>query len=168
MIHRGLRPAFSSLRLPSVGGIFCFGFALLLSAGIIGCGSSRSALPSTSSSEVTLAGVVHGGQQPITGATIQLWAAGTTADESAATPLISSAPVTGSAGQFSITGLYTCPTIQSEVYLTATGGNPGLAPGTNNTASVLVSALGPCGNLTSATHIVINEASTIGSIYPIT
>ena len=75
--------------------------------------------------------------------------------------------LTGAAGDFNITGLYTCPSINSEVYLVSAGGNPGLSPGTYNHQLVLISALGPCGNLSSSTHIVINEVSTIGSIYPI-
>jgi hypothetical protein len=120
---------------------------------------------------IQLDGFVRGGQQPISGATVQLYAVGTSGDMSAAAPLITAPfvpPVTDGNGAWSITGLYTCPSITAEVYLIASGGNPGLAPGTNNTASVLMSALGPCGNLSSATHTIINEVSTIGSIYPIT
>jgi hypothetical protein len=36
-----------------------------------------------------ISGAVHGGQQPVTGSTIQLYAVGTTGDGSAATPLLS-------------------------------------------------------------------------------
>jgi hypothetical protein len=46
-------------------------------------------------------------------------------------------------GNFSITGDYLC-TPDSQVYLYASGGNPGMAPGTNNTAIGLIAVLGDC------------------------
>jgi streptogramin lyase len=51
------------------------------------------------------------------------------------------------------------------MYLVATGGNPGLGAGTNNTALALMAALGSCGNLNSSTHIVINELTTVAAVY---
>lgn len=144
---------------------------LLLLPLLAGCGSGRittsATNPGSPTSAVVLGGRVFGGQQPISGATMQLYAVGTTGDASAATPLIGTTVLTGSAGEFNITGKFTCPDITSEVYLVASGGNPGLSAGTNNAQAVSMSALGPCGNLSSSTHIVINEASTIGSIFPI-
>jgi hypothetical protein len=137
---------------------------------LTGCGAGTAAPVSAGGDAFTLSGKVKGGQQPVSNATIQLYAAGTgTTDATAATPLIGTpAILTGAAGDFTITGRYTCPSITSEVYLVATGGNPGLAAGTNNQALALISGLGPCGNLTSATHIIINEVTTIGTIYSIT
>src|ERR1700744_6530548 len=76
-------------------------------------------------------GLVHGGQQPVTGATIQLYAVGTTGDGSAATRLLLPAPVSDANGTFDITGTFTCPSAASLVYIVASGGNHGLAPGTN-------------------------------------
>ena len=110
-----------------------------------------------------------GGQQPVSNATVQLYAAGTGAtDATAASPLIGTPPIlTGPAGDFTITGRFTCPSITTEVYLVVTGGNPGLVAGTNNQALVLMSGLGPCGNLSSSTHIIIDEVTTIGTIYSI-
>jgi hypothetical protein len=68
-------------------------------------------------------------------------------------------PVTSAAdGSFTITNDYTCPTPGSLVYLTASGGNPGV--GSNNSAIMLAAALGPCGSLTSGTFISINEVTT--------
>src|SRR5271155_106496 len=77
-------------------------------------------------------GLVHGGQQPVTGATLQLYAVGTTGDGSASTPLLSPAPVSDANGGFNISGAYTCPAPSSLVYIVASGGNPGLPLGTNN------------------------------------
>jgi polygalacturonase len=132
----------------------------------------------------SLSGSVYGGQQPVTGSTIQLYAVGNAGDGSAAIPLVG-ATVTSSdgssnatnsnanagnsfnslpAGSFTITGDYTCPSTGTEVYLVSTGGNPGLAAGTNNGSLAMLAALGPCGNLSSTTYVVVNELTTFGSI----
>jgi hypothetical protein len=79
-----------------------------------------------------LTGAVFGGQQPVRGSAIQLYAVGTTGDGSAATPLIGATVTTSDgsgqrnsnanagnannslpAGSFTITGDYTCPTSRS-------------------------------------------------------
>jgi hypothetical protein len=110
-------------------------------------------------------GLVHGGQQPVTNATIQLYAVGTTGDGSAATPLLSPPVVTDGNGGFNLHGAYTCPSPSSLVYIVASGGNPGLFAGTNNSSLFLMAALGPCGNLTSSTFIFIDELTTVAAVY---
>jgi hypothetical protein len=50
------------------------------------------------------------------------------------------------------------------VYLLATGGNPGLALGTNNTAITLIAALGSCSSLSSTTVINLNEVTTVAAV----
>ena len=110
-------------------------------------------------------GLVHGGQQPVTGATIQLYAVGTTGDGSAATPLLSPAPLSDANGTFDITNTYTCPSASALVYLVASGGNPGQAAGTNNAALSMMAALGPCGNLSASTFIFVNELTTVAAVY---
>ena len=112
-------------------------------------------------------GLVHGGQQPVTGATIQLYAVGTTGDGSASTPLLSPAPVSDANGGFNISGTYTCPSPSSLVYIVASGGNPGLPLGTNNAALSMMAALGPCSNLLPSTFIYINELTTVAAVYPL-
>ena len=114
-----------------------------------------------------LRGLVRGGQQPVSGSTIQLYAVSTTGDGSAATPLLNPAPQSDSFGNFNITGTYTCPSASSLVYILAIGGNPGLAVGTDNSAISLMAALGPCGNLSSTTFININEITTVAAINPL-
>src|ERR1035441_2135802 len=135
----------------------------------IGCGY-HSQFQSPNTNAVTgMRGKVRGGQQPITGSTIQLYAAGTTGDGSAATPLLTTPVATDSSGDFTITGDYTCPsTPPANVYLVATGGNPGLAPDTNNANISMIAALGPCANLSSSTYVFVNEATTIASVFPFT
>ncbi|MES2390847.1 MAG: choice-of-anchor D domain-containing protein, partial [Acidobacteriota bacterium] len=109
---------------------------------------------------LALRGKVHGGQQPVSGSTIQLYAVGFSGGGSASTPLLAATVTSDGGGGFTITGAYTCPTAGSQVYIVARGGNPGLTAGTNNTAIVLAAALGPCGNLGTSTFININEVTT--------
>src|ERR1700722_3753687 len=109
-------------------------------------------------------GLVNGGQQPVVGATIQLYAVGTTGDGSAATPLLTAPMTTGAGGAFSLTGLFICPTPTTLVYLLATGGNPGLSVGTNNTSIALIAALGQCQTLGPSTFISLNEVTTVAAL----
>src|SRR5580698_4180162 len=96
-----------------------------ISGALVGCGSqSFVAVPATIRG-AALQGKVHGGQQPINGAIIQLYAAGTGGYASAASPLIASTVTSKSDGSFTITGDYTCPSASSLVYMTATQGNSG-------------------------------------------
>ena len=128
----------------------------------IGC--SKQTAPSVPSISSNRIGSVHGGQQPVNGATIQLYAVGSNGDGSAATPLLTQ-PVTSDAnGNFSIPGSYSCQSVASLVYIVASGGNPGLAPGTNNTALNMMAALGRCDSLTSLGFIVINELTTVAAV----
>ncbi len=115
---------------------------------------------STSTSSLALMGRLHGGQQPVSGSSLQLYAVGLSGGGSAATPLLNTPGTSDSNGNFNITGTYSCPTAASQVYLLARGGNPGLAPGTNNTAITLLAALGPCGNLSASTFINVDEVTT--------
>jgi hypothetical protein len=157
-------PVNSSDRFIQILSIWIAAIFLLLT---FGCGSGANIQPTVANPQVLgIHGQVHGGQQPITGSTIQLYQVGTTGDGSAATPLIASTVKTDSSGDFNITGDYVCPTATTEVYLGATGGNPGLTPGTNNSAISMVAALGQCGNLSSSTYVFVNEATTVGTVFP--
>jgi sugar lactone lactonase YvrE len=109
---------------------------------------------------VQLAGKVYGGQNPVVGASIQLYGVSSTM-AGAASPLISSPPLSVAGGQFSITGMYSCAGV-SDVYLVATGGNSGSGTNSNMT---LVAALGQCSNLTPSTTILVNELTTVAAAY---
>jgi hypothetical protein len=143
-------------------------FFLLLSSSAVlldGCGAGYSTAPaSIPASSAALSGVFYGGQQPVTGASIQLYAVGTTSDGATATALLNNAVQTDQNGNFSITSDYTCPTSSTLVYLVGTGGNPGLTGGTDNTDLSMLAALGACGSLSASTYISVNELTTIGSI----
>jgi hypothetical protein len=79
--------------------------------------------------------------------------------------------ITDATGSFSITGSYMCPSASSELYIVATGGNPGLGPSTNNNALTLMAALGPCSlhggqyTLDPNSFISISEVTTVASVY---
>ena len=140
--------------------------SFLVSLSILGCGGVSSSPVTTTASTLTgssLSGQVKGGQQPIWGATIQLYQVGTAGDGSSAAPLGSST-TTNPSGGFTITGDYTCPGSNPQVYLLATGGNPGLASGTNNTAINLIAALGSCSSLSPSTFINLNEVTTVAAV----
>jgi hypothetical protein len=147
-----------------------------------GCASKPGFTPTTSESNsvpgVTLRGLVHGGQQPIVGAHIYLYAANTTGYGAGSVSLLTSGTgrsvdgngnyyvTTGAGGVFNISEEYTCPTSNAQVYFYSVGGDPGLGDGTN-AAVGLLAALGSCGSLTSTESITINEISTIATAYAI-
>ena len=140
----------------------------LSAAGVLalaGCGGVMSGNGSSAVSPVALRirGSVHGGQQPVTGATIQLYTVGTSGLRSASTPMLTASAQSDAQGNFDVTNLYSCATVPAtQVYLTATGGNPGAG---TNTALAMVAALGSCSAITAATFVQINEISTIGAAY---
>ena len=131
-----------------------------------------------------------GGQQPVSGATIQLFSVNASTDGGAATALLTSTVTTSDgtglanananagnanntlgAGFFDITGRYSCATPGTLVYLTASGGNPGLGGSVNNAAIQTIAAIGTCSSLQSTPFLNINEVTTVGAIgalYPYT
>jgi hypothetical protein len=150
------------------------------SAGLAGCGGGFAANTSSSSatSGAALHGSVHGGQNPISGASVYLYAAGTAGYGSAPASLLNTSDAgvltdgsgkgyvaTDSNGNWSITNDYSCPSGGSQVYLLALGGNPGLSAGTNNAAIAMMAALGSCSTLSSLTTVNIDEVTTILSAY---
>ena len=141
--------------------------SLCLCGILSGCAMQNAATPSPTAIP-TLNGKVHGGNQPVVNATIQLYAAGTAGYVSPAQPLISKSVTTDSQGNFTITGDYTCPSVSgqdTQVYITATGGNPGLDGDPDNKALALMTTLGSCSALTSSTSININELTTVAAVW---
>jgi streptogramin lyase len=172
----------------------------VLGLGLVGCsGGVNSGLSGLGSSQTSsggvagakLSGSVHGGQQPIVGAHVYLFAANTTdyggngiaaSSSNASVSLLTSAAntsldssggatngdyyvTTDANGAFTITGDYTCAA-NSLVYLYAVGGNPGAGA---NSAAGLMAVLGNCpaaGNFLAATpYIAVNEVSTVAAAY---
>ena len=147
--------------------------SLAIISSLIGCGIGMSNVTSTPASSgpgtiKLVQGHVHGGQQPVSGATIQLYTAGTTGYGTGSTALGSSS-VTDANGAFNITSNYTC-TPGTQVYAVVTGGNPGLSPpSVNNQFISLMAAIGTCpvGGTFAPTipNLVINEVTTVAAVW---
>ena len=134
--------------------------ALLLSS----CGGVAVRSSATAAFGNTVTGRLHGGQQPVAGASVQLWAVGTAGNGSASTPLLPHPAVTDAGGNFSIPATYICPSSSSLVYLTGTGGNPGLAGTVNNTAIALMAAVSRCGDPNGPAFVDIDEVTTVAAV----
>ena len=143
--------------------------AVLLSAcaamWMSGCASGPRALADGTVQGQAFSGNVRGGDQPVAFSTIQFFAAGSGGYGSAATSLLTVPVMTDAGGNFSISGDYACPSASALVYLVVTGGNPGLAPGTNNAALAEMGVLGACGTLSSSTYVSVNELTTVAAVY---
>ena len=135
--------------------------ALLLS----GCALSTTA--TSAAPQVTagpIQGYVHGGQQPVSGATVTAYAASNSGYGTAARVLGST--TTSSTGSFSLMAYQQCVT-GDQMYLVATGGNPGVAGTHNNSALAMMTALGLCDYVDNTTQVSINELTTIGTVWPL-
>ena len=116
------------------------------------------------SSGFALTGTVHGGQQALQGATVNLYAAGKSGYGTGAVSLLngSGAVTTDSNGKFNIPISFACPSANAQIYVVAQGGNAG---GGDNSKSVLMSALGNCGNLANGMAVDVSEVSSVASVY---
>jgi hypothetical protein len=120
----------------------------------------------TDSGAVSLAirGTVRGGNQPISGATVQLFTPGLTGYASVPTA-VSASTITDANGSFTIRQPLACADGNTLVFMRATAGNPGLAPGTNNSQAIEMALLGACGNLQPTTTVVISELTTVAAVW---
>ena len=152
----------------------------LLSHGILLCsatllaGCGINAVDHSVTGTLAMHGTVHGGQQPVSGSSIQLYTVGNAGNGSSSTAMLTSAVTTQADGSFDITSDYSCGksstgaligSTSNQVYIVARGGNPGLAQNTNNPALVMIAALGDCANLPSASFVEINEVTTVAAAW---
>ena len=147
-------------------------FGLGATLALTGCGSggivpglgSNSGSSDGSATAFALTGMVHGGQQPVAGSTVNLYVSGTSGYGAGAKSLLDSSAgvTTDSKGRFSIANDFTCPSADAQIYVIAKGGNTG--SGANNSA-VLMSALGSCSNLGKDSVADISEVSSVASVY---
>jgi len=157
--------------------------AFTLSLLLTGCSMSSSTISTAapvSGSAHVIQGLVHGGQQPVTGANLYLYATGNSGYGSASTSLLDPTALgvltdgngngyvqTDSNGYFNITGDYStvhlpCPSGR-EVYMVAYGGDP--TPSVPNTGAVLTIMLGTCTQLESTSFIWLNERTTVATAW---
>lgn len=181
MHKRQSRPYFLALALSTV-----------FATSLVGCGAmapvSGTPFPTAG---VAVHGGVHGGNQPVTGSRVYLYAASSSGYGAASTSLLCGSNTTvtcaspsanviadgngngyvttDSNGGFNIGGDYTCPG-GAQIYLLATGGNPGLTGTVNNSSIALMAALGSCATAAAnsgSTFVNINEVTTVASVYPL-
>jgi sugar lactone lactonase YvrE len=103
-----------------------------------------------------------GGQQPVQNSAVQLFAAGSTGYGTGAQAL-GTKVYTDQNGNFSITDDFTCPSNNALTYLVSNGGDPGT--GADNSAIALMATLGSCGDLSSISFVVIDEVTTVASVW---
>ncbi len=153
-----------SVTLAVLAGCGSDGGVTSVSSGPVAGGCSAgvgSASPSICPTRIAVAGValtgkVFAGQQPVTGAAVQLYAAGNSGNGSAPTALLGAALTTDATGAFSLPAGYSCPSAQTPVYLLASGGKPGAAT-VANPALRLMTALGPCANPDAGASAVVKS-----------
>jgi hypothetical protein len=137
---------------------------LSLAAGVAalalsGCGVGLHLEAPSNAAAAGISGIAHGGPNPVIGATVKLYA--TTSSGYGAAPMLLGTAVTGTNGGFSFVSPAACAAGQ-QAYVTASGGNPG--SGTNPNY-LLVAALGPCANVSSATSVWVDEVTTVAAAY---
>jgi hypothetical protein len=138
-----------------------FAVLTLFAPSLTGCYYGYTLPPTIVAVPTGSSGLVAGGQKPVTNASIQLYSTGTMGDSTNATPMLTKPVTTDANGNFSIAGLYSC-TDATEVYLTATGGDP--TPGVTNSNLALMTALGSCTSLGPGSPIVVNELTTVAAV----
>ena len=124
-----------------------------------GCGVSPFANTAATTGN-SLHGQAHGGEQPVTGATVTLYETQSNGYGGAGKELATTQ--TDGTGSFNFTTTYTCDPGQ-QAYITAAGGDSGSNGA--NPQTLLMAALGNCSLLNSSTFIIINEVTTVAAGY---
>jgi MBG domain (YGX type)/NHL repeat len=106
-------------------------------------------------------GKAMAGTKPIAGASVRLYAAGTSGNGSAGTPL-TGVLTTDATGAFSVPAGYSCPAPTSQLYLIVQGGQVGTAAA--NSAITLATAVGSCNQL-AASYFLVNEVTTVATVW---
>jgi streptogramin lyase len=112
---------------------------------------------------VSFGGKVMAGNLPIVGASIQLYAAGSAGNGSAATSLLTNKLTTDAAGAYTVPAGYFCPAPASQLYVIASGGQVGGAA--SNPAIMLTTTLGMCNQIAASSQFVVNEVTTVASVW---
>jgi len=108
------------------------------------------------------------GQQPLIGATVKLYAAGTSGNGSNGVALLADALTTDSSGAFSVPVGYDCPSSGSQLYVVASGGQPGSAAAGESDSIALLTVLGACNQVASSNPVIVDEATTAAAVYALT
>ena len=161
-----MRLRFPRLVAAVTASIATAGFLVL---GIAGCGGGSTMVGNPITGGTTYTGVGFGGKAmagklPLIGATVQLYAAGTTGNGSSGSALLTSALTTDANGAFTVPAGYICPVATTQVYVVARGGKVGAATSANS-AVVLLTAMGACNQVVASSQMVVNEVTTVAATY---
>jgi hypothetical protein len=167
---------------PQIKRLVLLAAALAPIALLTGCANMVATAPSTNSFSpaATLSGQLHGGNQPITGAIVTLYGAGTGGYGSPATQYASTTSASDAFGSFQFsqvalptgntTGIidpnantYACPASNPQMYIFSKGGATQGPGSTSNQAAAFIIAIGPCS--TAASSLVnLNEVTTVATL----
>ena len=155
--------------------------ALLASSVIFsaGCANMSTTAPASNplATAATLSGKIHGGNQPVVGATVSLWYAGQNGSPTFV-PTLAATTTSDSTGSFSFirdltpgdttTGnTYSCPKSPNPlVYVVAKGGNTqnNGNPSQTNSAAAFVALYGTCTDLSSSNFVYLSEVTTTATM----
>jgi streptogramin lyase len=112
---------------------------------------------------VTFGGKAMAGAMPIVGATVQVYAAGSTGNGSAGTAMLTTALTTDANGAFTVPVGYACPAAASQLYVVVRGGQVGSSA--SNSAITLATPVGACNQVTAASQFVVNEVTTAATAW---
>ncbi|MBB5345313.1 hypothetical protein [Tunturibacter empetritectus] len=159
--------------------------ALMASSAVFtaGCSNMATTAPSivsNASSPAALGGKIHGGNQPVVGATVKLYYAGqrsgfpftlgaTTTTDAAGSFAFTKDPIPGNPVDNGSTSTFSCPTsvgISPLVYVISTGGNTQNNGDTtqSNAAAEFISVFGTCNSLNGSTNIDMTEVTTVATM----
>jgi hypothetical protein len=142
-----------------------FGSAALLLAGCAIEPMTQTAAPST-----VISGNVHGGQEPISGATVSFYETAATGVATngvyvPATPLTAlGSTMSGANGSFNFATALSCSSSTDYVYAVASGGTA-VTNSAVNPNILLMAAVGSCSGFGASTSVNINELTTIAAAY---
>lgn len=132
-----------------------------------GCGGVGTAMTGTESNPArtpAFTGLMESGTTPVNAAAISFYAAGNSGLGVGATNLLGAQVVTTDAsGKFSIP-TFQCGSNGAQVYLVGRGGIANPTSG-DNSAIVMMAALGDCGSLSSSTTVTMNEVTTVAAAW---
>ena len=113
---------------------------------------------------VAFTGTVMAAGKPVSGASVQIFAAGTSGAAKGAAALTGTALLTDAAGAFSVSAGYICAASATQLYLIARGGTVGTST-SPNPALAEIAVLGPCAGVTSGSSFTLNEATTVAAVW---
>jgi hypothetical protein len=124
----------------------------------------------------TIGGTIHGGNQPVSAATVQLWFAGqgsgsaatvvaqTTSSSTGSFSFVMGSPGGPNAGPGGNT--WSCPASPGNplVYVVATGGNTQGSGSSTNAAAAFVAPYGLCNTISSSSFVNLTEVTTVATM----